>query len=299
MKPATRSVFAAVLGIVVVACDGGGTPPIPTAGTSPPVEQLGFGTVRVVSGVDETPVAGASVSFEGDDGAPVLSGPRGEASPADPLLANYGRAFGTAVDVDAPGFLPRRTRVPADRLITLWPVADETEAEAVREMVYGTQGTRYPADTGSIAVLLDFLGAWDEETWRAWRDETSAFGAPFGAHYTLGQASDYACPWECVSSNMIFVRLGESGLCHAPAVPGFCLEPSSTLKARGVTVRHGSERDVRTVRAVLASWFLGPNPLPGLMNPENPARELSPLEARTIRMILRRPLPNRWPDTDR
>jgi hypothetical protein len=35
------------------------------------------------------------------------------------------------------------------------------------------------------------------------------------------------------------------------------------------------------------------------MNPENPARELSPLEARTIRMILRRPLPNRWPDTDR
>lgn len=298
MKTANRSALAAVLGVVLVGCDGGGTSPIPTAGSSPPVEQLGFGTVRIVSGIDETPVAGASVSFEGDDG-PALSGPDGQASPVDPMLANYGRAPGTAVDVDAPGFLPRRTRVPADRLITLWPVADETEAEAVREMVYGTQGTRYPTDPGSIAVLLDFLGAWDGETWRAWSDETSAFGAPFGADYALGEASDYACPWECGSSKMIFVHFGETGLCHAPANLGFCLEPASTLKARGVTVRRGSERDVRTIRAVLASWFLGPNPLPGLMNPENPARELSPLEARTIRMILRRPLPNRWPDTDR
>jgi hypothetical protein len=298
MKTAIRFVLAAVLGLVVVGCDGGGTPSIPTSGSTPPVQQLGFGMVRVVSGVDETPVAGASVTFEGDD-APVLSGSNGEASPADPLLANYGRAFGTAVDVDAPGFLPRRTRVPDDRLITLWPVADEAEAEAVREMVYGTQGTRYPTAPGSIAVLLDFLGGWDEATWRAWRDETSAFGAPFGAHYTLGEASDYACPWECGSSNMIFVHFGETGLCHTPANAGFCLEPSSTLTARGVTVRPGSERDVRPIRAVLASWFLGPNPLPGLLNPESPASELSPLEARTIRMILRRPLPNRWPDTDR
>jgi hypothetical protein len=58
-------------------------------------------------------------------------------------------------------------------------------------------------------------------------------------------------------------------------------------------------RDPQTIRRVLASFFLGPNPLPGFLNPDAPANELSPLEDRTIRMILQRPLPNRWPDTDR
>jgi hypothetical protein len=300
MKTATPSVLAIALGLVVVGCGHEGTPATstaPTSATSP--APSGFGTVRIVSGPDGTPVVGASVTFEGDDEAPALSGPSGEASPADWMLATYGRAIGTAVDVDARGFLPRRTRVPDDRVITLWPVADEAEAEAVREMVYGTQGTRNPTARGSIAVVLDFLGEWDEATARAWGNEASAFGASFDVPYTLGDASDYACPWECAGSNMIFVHFAETGFCHAPASRGFCLEPSSTPQARGITVRPGSARDTRTIRGVLASWFLGPNPLPGLMNPENPASALSPLETQTIRMLLLRRLPNRWPDTDR
>lgn len=57
--------------------------------------------------------------------------------------------------------------------------------------------------------------------------------------------------------------------------------------------------DPLTIRRVLASWFLGPDPLPGMLNPEAPAASLRSLEAQTIRMILRRTLRNRWPDDDR
>jgi hypothetical protein len=57
--------------------------------------------------------------------------------------------------------------------------------------------------------------------------------------------------------------------------------------------------DPLTIRRVLASWFLGPDPLPGMLNPEAPAESLRSLEAQTIRMILRRTLRNRWPDDDR
>ncbi len=57
--------------------------------------------------------------------------------------------------------------------------------------------------------------------------------------------------------------------------------------------------DPTTIRRVLASWFLGPNPLPGFMNPDAPADSLSPLEIQTIRMILQRTRKNRWPDDDR
>ena len=57
--------------------------------------------------------------------------------------------------------------------------------------------------------------------------------------------------------------------------------------------------DPLTIRRVLASRFLGPDPLPGLLDPEAPAASLSPLERQAIRMILRRTLKNRRPDDDR
>ena len=57
--------------------------------------------------------------------------------------------------------------------------------------------------------------------------------------------------------------------------------------------------DPFTIRRVLASQFLGPNPFPGLLNPDAPADTLSPFEMQTIRMILQRPLKTRWPDNDR
>jgi hypothetical protein len=57
--------------------------------------------------------------------------------------------------------------------------------------------------------------------------------------------------------------------------------------------------DPATFRRVLASWFLGPSPLPGFMNADAPADDCSPLEIPTIRMILQRSKRNRWPDDDR
>ena len=56
--------------------------------------------------------------------------------------------------------------------------------------------------------------------------------------------------------------------------------------------------DPRAIRRVLASAFIGPNPLAGLMNAQAPEDELTAFELQTIRMIRQRQLPNRWPDTD-
>lgn len=228
MRIATRclSCLAAAALAVVVGCGGGETPPMPTAGSSPPV-QPDLGWVRVVSGIEGTPVAGASVLFDGDD-EPVVSGPSGEAWPNDYILRSYGTALGTAVNVDARGFLPRRTRIGSDGIVTLWPVADDAEAHAVRRMVYGDQEVRQPFDLGPILVSV------------------------------LGEGAGFA----------------------------------------SFVVRPARAGDAATIRRVLASAFLGPDPLPGLLNPDAPADELSPFEERTLRMVLLRRLPSLWPDTD-
>ena len=70
-------------------------------------------------------------------------------------------------------------------------------------------------------------------------------------------------------------------------------------KSRGSTHEPEKATDPETIRRVLASWFLGPNPLPGFLNGDAQAASLSPLEMQTIRMILQRRLNNRWPDSDR
>jgi hypothetical protein len=94
-----------------------------------------------------------------------------------------------------------------------------------------------------------------------------------------------------------FGRQGGGAACAPVPAWGFCREPYPYYKI--FTVATEKSVDPATIRRVLASWFLGPNPLPGLMNPRAPADVLSPLELQTIRMILQRPLKNRWPDDDR
>jgi hypothetical protein len=247
--------------------------------------------VRIVSGADGTPVPGAAVAFENAD-SDDRSGPGGEVSPSDYIYATYGIPPGTAVDVDARGFLPRRTRIERDGVVTLWPVADDAEADAVRRMVYGEQEVRQPFDLGTILLSLlgegaGFLGS---EVGRAWQAEALVFGARFGLRYEWSNYFLY-------ETNEVAVRFDTAGRCSPDPASGFCREVSPYFAS--FVVRPERAADPATIRRVLASVFLGPNPLPGLLNPDAPAEELSPLEEQTIRMVLLRRLPNRWPDTDR
>jgi hypothetical protein len=298
MKTAAWSVVAAVLGIVVVACDGGGRPPIPTAGSSPTPTGAGgsvgtpaIRTVRILNGADGTPVADAAVAFENAD-SDDRSGPGGEVSPTDYIYATYGIPPGTAVDVDARGFLPRRTRVERDGVVTLWPVADDGEADAVRRMVYGDREVRPPFDLGPIFVsaLFEDPGSWNPEVERAWQTEALAFGSRFGLRYEWSTFFQY-------ETNEVAVRFATAGRCSPGPPWGFCRETSPYFAS--FVVRPERAGDPPTIRRVLASVFLGPDPLPGLLNPDAPTDELSPFEEQTLRMVLLRRLPNRWPDTDR
>jgi hypothetical protein len=247
--------------------------------------------VRIVNGADGTAVAGAAVSFENAD-SDDRSGPVGEVSPTDYFYATYGLPPGTGVDVDARGFLPRRTRIERDGVVTLWPVADDAEADAVRRMVYGDQEVHEPFDLGPIlvSVLGEGPGFWGSDVGQAWQAEALAFGARFGLRYEWSTVFQY-------ETNEMAIRFDTAGKCVPGPASGFCREPSPYWA--DFVVRPERAGDPATIRRVLASVFLGPNPLPGLLSPAAPADELSPLEEQTIRMILLRRLPNRWPDTDR
>ena len=100
-------------------------PRLPEAHPTAPPPRRPATPPRVVSGVDLSPVAGAQVSINATAYSTDATGAfAAEIFTNDPL------------DVDAPGFLPRRTRYDGSGFITLWPVANEAESAAVRAMVY-------------------------------------------------------------------------------------------------------------------------------------------------------------------
>jgi hypothetical protein len=285
-----RCLFVVGIGLQVAACGDGGAGG-PTTPTSPQLTAAssGLAAARIVSGGDGKPVAGAQVRLGGqgyatDGNGEVMTAP------------GVGVPVGAEIDVDAPGFLPRRTRVPGDRLVTLWPVASDAEAEAVREMVYGGPRGDILLPTidrlFSLSLSLDPRDPTSSDIKEVWTAEAVSFGVPFGLDYQEGAARPYE------TQNEIAVRFAETAGCARIPAWGLCLESASGTDM-SFRVLPGKARDPQTIRRVVASWFLGPNPQRGLMNPDAPTAELSPLEAQTIRMIQQRPLPNRWPDTDR
>lgn len=286
-----RCLLAVTVGLSPLGCRQAGngvtfTDPAPAAAPSQ------FQPVRIVSGSDGRPVPGARVSIDGE--GPDLSNVRGEVVPSDYILATYGVAAGMSIDVDAAGFLPRRTRVPSDRVVTLWPVADATEAEAVRRMVYGRGGplgeVLYPPDPGPLTVHLPVDGFVHQSPWGS---EAAVFGARFGISYKLSFGMWYFD--EPLARNSLAVYFSRAS-CGSAGTWGFC---QALPEQKVFAVRPERAADPQTIRRVLASFFLGPDPLPGLLNVDAPADDLSSLEVQTIRMILLRRLPNRWPDTDR
>ena len=231
------------------------------------------------------PVRGAAVSIEGDayvsDGDGYFT-----------FAGEVGPRWGAALDVDAPGFLPRRTKIDDARVIGLWPVASDLEGIAVRAMVYQRGGPHgevlFPPAPGEFYVTLEGSSP---DVRLVWGTEARAFGAMFGRSYQLYLSFQY----ETNETSVLFNSPGAP--CAPIAAWGFCRDPNMHYKIFHVLPEKAT--DPQTIRRVLASWFLGPNPLPGFLNADAPEASLSPLEMQTIRMILQRRLNNRWPDSDR
>jgi hypothetical protein len=198
-----------------------------------------------------------------------------------------------SIDVEAAGYLSRMSSIgnEGNTSVTLWPVASDREAEAVRGMAFGQR---------SVPDLLTPLNPRDPfyvtipsapaEVNQAWASAAVRFGSMFNLTYVVGPVFQY-------ETNEIEVTFGADRGCTPSPVTGFCRLPNRSYTLFAVSDDRAT--DPSTIDRVLASLFLGPNPLPGLLNANAPADSLSPFEIQTIRMILQRPRKTRWPDNDR
>ena len=291
MRPNSRHFIGAMalatLCVVGTGCSRQDSPtsPGPRPGPPPPAPApvAGTLTLRVVSGADQTPVTGARILI-GD--MPYVTNGVGDVTAQ--------ASHGSPVDIDVPGFLPRRTSVQAfSQTIALWPVANESEADAVRMMVYNFawKETLYPPAGNEFIVTMRDTALVPADA-SAWGAEASAFGALFGLTYRISRFFEYD------QNEVEVIFQNSAAICTPSSAWGFCRQPKFP-SYKIFMVDPDRRTDPATIRRVLASWFLGPNPLPGFMNAQAPSETLSPFEIQTIRMILQRRLPNRWPDTDR
>jgi hypothetical protein len=148
-----------------------------------------------------------------------------------------------------------------------------------------------PAALGPFYISILHYGDLNPSINQIWLMEAKKFGEPLGLSYEVPSSFQY-------ETNEVSVRFdARHSECTVAAALGFCRIPS--LYYKEVAVDPDRAKDPVVIRRVLASWFLGPNPLPGLMNPDAPTNTFSLLEEQAIRLILQRPLVNRYPDTDR
>ena len=283
MRSIDRALLVLLACVALNACGDRRSPlePIVLPPTAPPQPAPSTSIVfRVISGADQTPVAHAAVSIADAS----------YTTDADGYFTAEASA-GAAVDVDAAGFLPRRTKFDGGRFITLWPTADDVEAAALRAMVYQREPPNsevlLPRAPGSFYVSLR---EGDGGVMRAWAKEADAFGAEFGLTYEVTSSFQY-------ETNELSITFSSNPPCQIVPTWGFCRDPNPYYRIYHVSPARALEPGV--IRRVLTSWFLGRNPLPGFMNADAPSEALSPFEAQTIRLILQRPHVNRWPDTDR
>ena len=181
-----KHLFWIVVALSVAACDDAAVrqaapaaPTEPTGPTSPGSPTVSY-YVRIVSGADGSPVQGATVVI---DGQTHQSDADGKVTVAAPFGA-------WATDVDAAGFLPRRTTTAANQTIALWPVANQAEADAVRQMVYergaARDGVLYPPDSRQFYLTMDDASTINSPgVPDAWRREAITFGSMFGLSFDL------------------------------------------------------------------------------------------------------------------
>ena len=264
------AVALATLCVVGTACSKQDAPTSPGPGPDPPPAApppvAGTLTLRVVSGADQSPVTGATILISN---IPYVTNSVGDVTAA--------ASTGSPVDIDVPGFLPRRTSVQTFSLtIALWPVLNEAEADAVRMMVYNFawNETLYPPAGNEFIVTMRDTAMMPTDA-SSWGAEASAFGAMFGLTYRVSRFFEYE------QNELEVIFQNSAAICTpSPAWDSAATQNSRPSRFSWSTLT--GEQIPAAIRRVLASWFLGSNPLPGLMNAQAPSETLSPLELQTI-----------------
>jgi hypothetical protein len=203
---------------------------------------------------------------------------------------------GNRVDIAMPGFLRRVTAASTDD-VTLWPVANDMEAAAIRSMLYEWYDpVPLQHSVSTLAIVLDArIVAARPDAAGIWRDAAS-------------QVTDLT------EGRIRFVDSGESAAGRitiqiSPCSPlSVCQTPpyysGSSDDRRDVTFEIDSTEsaarpDVALRACVLSAInFTDHNPLPGLLAWPNPAPMLSDFERRLIRMATLRRSGTTWPDND-
>jgi len=202
------------------------------------------------------------------------------------------------VDIDAPGFLPHklmRSRLSGGD-ITMWPVASDADAEAIRVMAFFQSRNGYEVNRPFLFTgryLLAFQPAAGinlSVVAERWRNAYARFGELTGLPLELGGSSN--------DDDHLIVSF-DANTESCPDVWGFC---DSFLRedyfAIPVHIVSTLADRQEVIQRVFAHALLRPNPQPGLLNRTNPAAELSLLEQQTLRMMYLRPAGTRWPDTE-
>jgi hypothetical protein len=194
---------------------------------------------------------------------------------------------GQVIDVEAPGFLRRRT-IASPLPISLWPAQDGDD-EVVRALVFEevSGDTRLRAVPASVDIA-------------------------FGASITPALRADALLAAGLLNSVMQQTRVGVPG--GLPVIPapdvvtrleiGPCPpSPFGICRAGGpdaiVHITPEASGRPETMTRALAMLFLrGDNPQPGLLSPSRPTDTLSTVEMQALCMIHRRSPETRFPDDD-
>ena len=207
------------------------------------------------------------------------------------------------LDVDAPGFLPHRTRlfaVSSTNQIALWPAANEAEIAAIKAMAFGEVGDYFLLKYGGNArpyqlalVLAD--PAHTASVFDSWSREFEEIRVLTGRTLSLSPVPG----WSDEFDNEVIVMLDETESCKD--VWGFCdfVGRDSRFGYFSRPYRMSLSMAARpgVIKRLLAFGLLNANPLPGLLNRTAPATQLSLLEKQTLKMQSIRPNGTHWPDT--
>ena len=300
----TTLCFALILGGWTLGCSNSPTSPgrnrlplgqPPPQGPPPPPASR---TLTVVSGWDQTPVPSAQVRLEAASFTTDANG-RFESPGTVPPEA--------ALDVDAPGFLPRRTRlgeVAATNQITLWPAANEAEAAAIQAMAFYRSVTLMWAGSDwpvyQLALMVEDVPRTPSEILNDWVREYAEIRTLTGRVLSLSPIPRGNGPTD-EFDNEIIVKFDETEQCKEPW--GFCDFVGNDIRfgyfSRPYRMSLTMAQRPGVIKRLLAFGLLNANPLPGLLNKTAPATELSLLEKQTLKMQAIRPSGTRWPDTSR
>jgi hypothetical protein len=254
--------------------------------------------VRLLSGADDQPVAGASVRIGGTQ---YLSDSGGR--------VDLGPALDGPVDVEATHFLVRETALDRSRTITLWPTGPDYPDVYVRHLLYkDAASTRSEPSLSADAPLRRVMAATvtiapDDEVWA----DRPARAAHERAVAVLNEATDGRVRFELrpgARSGVVFRAYVDGTATAAGALTYRDLVRSEIVSGRIAYANLGAARSERFVthelgHALGLQHSIRPSDLMYYSAPQAAPAAFSEHERLSIRLLLLRRAGNRYPDNDR